>query len=200
KTKLCHFDGRGKMESVYWFLAAAGVEVCFSVPTFKLCIGGSLVFQQMPMVEISGMKMVQTGTILSYIAAKYNLCGKDLKERALIDMYVGGTGGIFFSSPHHFCNVFKQKITRQKAALVLFKVTRLGSGNYNSSMAKNISTQISKIVFSCVTFSSLNTIYLHFTFLAFKASISTITTIKKFLEPGSQRKPVPDDKYVGTVR
>ncbi|XP_030303437.1 glutathione S-transferase A4-like [Calypte anna] len=121
------------MESVCWVLAADGVEVCFSVPTFKLCIGGSLLFQQVPMVEIDGMKMVQTGTILSYIAAKYNLCGKDLKERALIDMYVGGTDGIFFPSPHF-------------------------------------------------------------------SSISRIPTIKKFLETGSQRKPVPDDKSVETVR
>ncbi|KFP98988.1 Glutathione S-transferase 3, partial [Leptosomus discolor] len=35
---------------------------------------------------------------------------------------------------------------------------------------------------------------------AFKARMSSIPTIKKFLEPGSQRKPVPDDKYVETVR
>lgn len=35
------------------------------------------------MVEIDGMRMVQTRAILSYIAAKYNLYGKDLKERAL---------------------------------------------------------------------------------------------------------------------
>ena len=46
-------------------------------------LGGSLLFQQVPLVEIDGMKMVQTRAILSYIAAKYNLYGKDLKERAL---------------------------------------------------------------------------------------------------------------------
>lgn len=40
-------------------------------------------FQQVPLVEIDGMKMVQTRAILSYIAGKYNLYGKDLKERAL---------------------------------------------------------------------------------------------------------------------
>ena len=44
---------------------------------------GSLLFQQVPMVEIDGMKMVQTRAILNYIAGKYNLYGKDLKERAL---------------------------------------------------------------------------------------------------------------------
>ena len=40
-------------------------------------------FQQVPMVEIDGMKLVQTRAILNYIAAKHNLYGKDIKERAL---------------------------------------------------------------------------------------------------------------------
>ncbi|KAI2542697.1 GSTA3 isoform 3, partial [Pan troglodytes] len=47
-------------------------------------------FQQVPMVEIDGMKLVQTRAILNYIASKYNLYGKDIKERALIDMYTEG--------------------------------------------------------------------------------------------------------------
>ncbi|NXA40050.1 GSTA2 transferase, partial [Eudromia elegans] len=53
-------------------------------------LDGCLLFQQVPLVEMDGMKMVQTRAILSYIAGKYNLYGKDLKERALIDMYVEG--------------------------------------------------------------------------------------------------------------
>lgn len=40
-------------------------------------------FQQVPMVEMDGMKMVQTRAILNYIASKYNLYGKDIKEKAL---------------------------------------------------------------------------------------------------------------------
>ncbi|TKC38444.1 hypothetical protein EI555_002546 [Monodon monoceros] len=47
-------------------------------------------FQQVPMVETDGMKLVQTRAILSYIATKYDLYGKDMKERALIDMYSEG--------------------------------------------------------------------------------------------------------------
>lgn len=35
------------------------------------------------MVEIDGMKLVQTRAILNYIATKHNLYGKDMKERAL---------------------------------------------------------------------------------------------------------------------
>lgn len=44
KLKLYYFDGRGKMESIRWLLAAAGVEVCFSGFKFKLHIG-KLVFE-----------------------------------------------------------------------------------------------------------------------------------------------------------
>ena len=52
---------------------------------FSLCqpIDGSLMFQQVPMVEIDGIKLVQTRAILNYIASKYGLYGKDVKERAL---------------------------------------------------------------------------------------------------------------------
>lgn len=38
KPKLYYFNGRGKMESVRWLLAAAGVEVCFSVFNVKACL------------------------------------------------------------------------------------------------------------------------------------------------------------------
>ncbi|XP_010080030.1 PREDICTED: glutathione S-transferase-like [Pterocles gutturalis] len=96
KPKLHYSRVRGKMESIRWLLAAAGVEfeeefIETKEDLEKLRSDGVLLFQQVPMVEIDGMKMVQTRAILSYIAAKYNLYGKDLKERAWIDMYVEGT-------------------------------------------------------------------------------------------------------------
>lgn len=55
----------------------------FHSTSFLLSQDGSLLFQQVPMVEIDGMKLVQTRAILNYIATKYNLYGKDAKERAL---------------------------------------------------------------------------------------------------------------------
>ncbi|KAL2791965.1 glutathione S-transferase A1 isoform 1, partial [Daubentonia madagascariensis] len=56
----------------------------------KLRNDGSLMFQQVPMVEIDGMRLVQTRAILNYVASKHDLYGKDIKDRALIDMYVEG--------------------------------------------------------------------------------------------------------------
>ncbi|EGW04470.1 Glutathione S-transferase A6 [Cricetulus griseus] len=95
KPVLHYFDGGGRMEPVRWLLAAAGVE--FEEKFLKtrddlarLRNDGSLMFQQVPMVEIDGMKLVQTRAILNYIASKYNLYGKDMKERALYDMFTLG--------------------------------------------------------------------------------------------------------------
>uniref|UniRef100_A0A8D1F3G5 glutathione transferase n=1 Tax=Sus scrofa TaxID=9823 RepID=A0A8D1F3G5_PIG len=96
KPKLYYFRGRGRMESIRWLLAAAGVE--FEEEFFetreqyeKLKKDGLLLFGQVPLVEIDGMALTQTRAILSYLAAKYNLHGKDLKERVRIDMYADGT-------------------------------------------------------------------------------------------------------------
>lgn len=38
-------------------------------------------FQQVPLVEIDGMKLVQTKAILNYIAEKYGLHGKEPQDR-----------------------------------------------------------------------------------------------------------------------
>uniref|UniRef100_A0A8B9HDU1 glutathione transferase n=1 Tax=Astyanax mexicanus TaxID=7994 RepID=A0A8B9HDU1_ASTMX len=51
-------------------------------------------FHQVPLIEMDGMKMVQTKAILNYIAGKYNLYGKDLKERLMIDTYAEGARDI----------------------------------------------------------------------------------------------------------
>nr|XP_045726558.1 glutathione S-transferase A2-like [Mirounga angustirostris] len=92
KPKLHYFNGRGRMESIRWLLAAAGAEFeekFIETPEDwdKLRNDGCLMFQQVPMVEMDGMKLVQTRAILNYIATKYNLYGKDIKERALYGIF-----------------------------------------------------------------------------------------------------------------
>ena len=57
----------------------------FTLLSSYVSADGDLMFGQVPMVEIDGMKLVQTKAILNYIAGKYNLYGKDLKERAMYD-------------------------------------------------------------------------------------------------------------------
>ncbi|MXQ97824.1 hypothetical protein E5288_WYG013819 [Bos mutus] len=88
KPILHYLNGRGRMECIRWLLAAAGVEfeekfIEKTEDLDKIKNDGSLMLQQVPVVEIDGMKLVQTRAILNYIATKYNLYGKDMKERAL---------------------------------------------------------------------------------------------------------------------
>ncbi|KAM4694319.1 glutathione S-transferase 3-like [Discoglossus pictus] len=85
KPKLYYFNGRVRMESVRWLLAAPGVEFDEEfVETREHYPDGYLLFQQVPMVEIDGQKLVQTRAILHYIAGKYNLYGNSLMERAYL--------------------------------------------------------------------------------------------------------------------
>ncbi|NP_001257315.1 uncharacterized protein LOC688925 [Rattus norvegicus] len=109
------------MESICWLLVTTGVE--FEEEFLetreqyeKLQKDGCLLFGRVPLVEIDGMLLTQTRAILRFLAAKHNLYGKNLKDRA------------------------------------------------------------------------------------FKTRISNIPTIKKFLQPGSQRKPPPDGHYDDMVR
>ncbi|OCT78399.1 hypothetical protein XELAEV_18029509mg [Xenopus laevis] len=169
KPKLHYFNGRGKMESIRWLLAAAGVEFeeefLETREQFEALVQDeALVFKQVPVVEIDGMKLVQTKAILQYIAAKYNLYGKDLVERVLIDMYVEGTT--------EFMEVIMSQPFLQ---------------NEEKGMQPDVFIQKAK------------TRYLSVYEKDFKQRISEIPTIKAFLLPGSPRKPQPDDKYVEAV-
>ena len=46
-------------------------------------LDGDLMFNQVPLLKIDGMKLVQTNAINNYIATKAGLNGKDAKEKAM---------------------------------------------------------------------------------------------------------------------
>uniref|UniRef100_A0A452IC69 glutathione transferase n=1 Tax=Gopherus agassizii TaxID=38772 RepID=A0A452IC69_9SAUR len=211
KPKLTYFNGRGCMESIRWLLAAAGVE--FEEEFLetreqyqKLIKGGALLFDQVPLVEIDGMKIVQTRAILCYIAAKYNFYGKDLRERALIYMYVEGTADLMgmiitfaFTPPKE-----------RNLALIIERATTRYFPVYEKVLKQHGQEFLVGNRFSWADVQLLEAILMveekeptvlskFLVLQAFKARISNIPTIKKFLQPGSQRKPPPDDQYVATV-
>ncbi|XP_064912144.1 glutathione S-transferase [Columba livia] len=203
KPKLHYPNGRGRMESIRWLLAAAGVEFdeCFLETKdhlMKLKKDGFLLFQQVPMVEIDGMKMVQTRAILNYIAAKYNLYGKDLKERALIDMYVEGLFDLNELIMHHCFQPADKK--EQHLATIEDKATNRYFPVFEKVLKDHGQDFLVGNQFSRADVQLLETILMaeeckpdilaQFPLLqSFKARISNIPTIKKFLQPGSQRKP-----------
>ncbi|NWY17380.1 GSTA1 transferase, partial [Aphelocoma coerulescens] len=169
---------------------------------------GSLLFQQVPMVEIDGMKLVQTRAIANYIATKYNLYGKDLKERALIDMYVEGMfdlNELLMScvfqpadkKEQHFTNMMDK--TENRYFPVFEKVLKEhGKDFLVGNQLSRADVQLLEIILMAEEFKP--DILAKFPLLqSFKARISNIPTIKKFLQPGSQRKPPTQEEDVSKM-
>nr|XP_037862101.1 glutathione S-transferase A5 isoform X3 [Chlorocebus sabaeus] len=214
KPKLHYFNGRGRMEPIRWLLAAAGVEfeekfLESAEDLDKLRNDGSLLFQQVPMVEIDGMKLVQTRAILNYIASKYNLYGKDIKERALIDMY---TEGIVDLTEMVFLLITCQPEERDaKTALVKEKIQNryfpafekvLKSHGQDYLVGNKLSRADIHLVELLYYVEELDSSLISsFPLLkALKTRISNLPTVKKFLQPGSPRKPPMDVKSLEEVR
>uniref|UniRef100_A0A4X2KSH7 glutathione transferase n=1 Tax=Vombatus ursinus TaxID=29139 RepID=A0A4X2KSH7_VOMUR len=214
KPKLYYFDGRGRMESVRWLLAAAGVEyeeVLFETAEdfWNLIKSGKLMYDQVPMVEMDGMSIVQTRAILKYIAAKYNLYGKDLKERTIIDMYVEGMRDLNdmimlfpFSLPEE-----KQKILNyilERATQRFFPVYEkaLKDHGKNYLVGNQLSwadVQLLEVILMVEELKS-GVLSVFPKVQEFKARVSKLPNIQKFLQPGSPRKPQEDETTVEVVK
>ncbi|XP_037687578.1 glutathione S-transferase A4-like isoform X2 [Choloepus didactylus] len=214
KPKLYYFHGRGKMESIRWLLAAAGVEfeeefIETREQHEKLKKEGRLLFDQVPLVEMDGLRLTQTRAILSYIAAKYNLYGKDLKETARINMYADGTLELMMMIALMAFKLPEEK--EESIASVLKKAKNcyfpvfekiLEDHGEDFLVGNKFSWADIQLIEAILMVEELNASVLSdFPHLqAFKTKISNIPTIKKFLQPGSQRKPPPDSRYVEVVR
>ncbi|KAL7877423.1 hypothetical protein SRHO_G00040660 [Serrasalmus rhombeus] len=211
KVVLYYFDGRGKMESIRWLLAVAGVEFEEVFLTTRanyeeLVNDGALLFHQVPMVEMDGMKLVQSKAIMNYIAGKYNLYGKDLKERVMIDMYAEAARDIMdmimmlpFTPPEKKQNQLENLQVKAKVRTLPAYEKALGAsqflvGNQLSCADVNFfeASLMLEELFPTILSSFPN-------IQAFQMRIKAIPTISKFLQPGSQRKPPPDEVYIKTV-
>nr|XP_012428279.1 glutathione S-transferase isoform X2 [Taeniopygia guttata] len=160
------------------------------------------------MVEIDGMKLVQTRAIANYIATKYNLYGKDVKERALIDMYVEGMFDLnelllknrylpADQKEQHFANMMDKATNRYFP--VFEKVLKdHGKDFLVGNQLSRADVQLLEIILMAEEYQP--DVLAKFPLLqSFKARISNIPTIKKFLQPGSQRKPVIREEEVPKV-
>ncbi|XP_072247193.1 glutathione S-transferase, alpha tandem duplicate 1 [Leuresthes tenuis] len=209
KVILHYFNGRGRMESIRWLLTVAGVEFeeqCITTREQyeKLLSDGSLMFQQVPLVEIDGMKLVQTKAIISYIAEKYNLYGKDLKDRAMINMYLNGLMDhmkMIMILP--FLSDVKPKLDNIQS-----KAKERYLPVFEKALAGHVYLVGGEL--SCADVLLLEcTLMLEERFPAiladfpniqsFQGRMTQIPSIAKFLQPGSKRKPPPDEVYAKTV-
>ncbi|XDA72402.1 hypothetical protein R6Z07F_002681 [Ovis aries] len=205
KPKLWYFHGRGRMESIRWLLAAAGVE--FEEEFLetreqyeKLQKDGPLLFGQVPLVEIDGMELTQTRAILSYLAAKYNLHGKDPKETVRMDMYADGTLDLMLMVA---LAAFKPPEEKEESLALVVKKAKtryfpvfekiLKDHGEDFLVGNKFSWADIQLLEAILMVEELDaSVLCDFPLLKeFKTRISNIPTTKKFLQPGSQRKPPP---------
>ncbi|CAO2634238.1 Glutathione S-transferase A1 [Lemmus lemmus] len=210
KPVLYYYNARGKMECIRWLLAAAGVEfeekfMETSEDLEKLIKDGNVMFQQLPMVEIDGMTLVQSRAILNYIATKYDLYGKDAKERALIDMYTEGILDLtemmlkvvtcFPDQREAKISLAKDK-AKSRYLPAYEKVLKSHGQDY---LVGNRLTRVDIHLLEVLLYvEELDpSLLAPFPLLkALKSRISSLPNVKKFLQPGSQRKPPYDEKII----
>jgi len=104
---MTYFIGRGLAEQGRWMLAATNEP--FSNKTFTspdeldaLRATGKLAMNQLPLLEIDGLNLVQSGAIVRYLARKHDLEGGTPAQKALADIVyesVRDFGGIAVSYP-----------------------------------------------------------------------------------------------------
>lgn len=214
KPKLHYFNGRGRVESIKWPLAAAGVEFeekFMESPEDldKLRNDGSLMFQQVPMVEIDGMKLVQCRAILNYIATKYNLYGRDIKERALIDMYTEGMTDLNEMIMHlPLCppgeveantSLIKEKATNRYLPAFENVLKSHGQDYLVGNRLSKADILLMELLESVEELDP--SLLAKFPLLkGLRTRVSNLPTVKKFLQPGSAKKPPLDEKSLAEVK
>ncbi|XP_040595676.1 glutathione S-transferase A2-like isoform X1 [Mesocricetus auratus] len=214
KPVLHYVNARGKMECIRWLLAAAGVEfeekfIETSEDLEKLRKDGKLMFEQVPMVEIDGMTLVQTRAILNYIATKYDLSGKDMKERALIDMYTEGIidlGDMIMQlvlcppdEKQAKISLIKDR-TKNRYLPAFEKVLKSHGQDYLvGNRLSRVDIHLLELLLYVEEIDS--SLLAPFPLLqALKSRLSSLPNVKKFLQPGSQRKPPTDEKTIEKAR
>ena len=99
-TTFTYWNGRGKVESIRILLAVCGEDYKEHVPDYEpdvthitkkkhvdtLRENGYLLVNQLPLLCIDGLKLVQSGAIIRYLAKKHNLCGSDAEQEVMCDM------------------------------------------------------------------------------------------------------------------
>ncbi|KAM4607690.1 glutathione S-transferase, alpha tandem duplicate 1 [Polymixia lowei] len=211
KVVLHYFNGRGKMESIRWLLTVAEVEfeevhLTTRAQYKKLLNDEALMFQQVPMVEIDGMQLVQTKAILNYIAEKYNLHGKDFKERAMINMYSEGLMDLMemimmlpFTAPADVKTKL-ETINTKATERYLPVFEKALSGPMYLVGDRLSSADVELIECTLMLEEKFPEILSQFPNIkAFQGRMKCLPAINRFLQPGSKRKPQPDDVYVKTV-
>jgi len=94
KVELFYFHARGLAEITRLTLTVAGIqynETDMATREDYLALQNELLFGQLPLLRIDGLKLVQSGAIVRYVARKAGLLGSNNSETARIEMIYEGT-------------------------------------------------------------------------------------------------------------
>ncbi|KAG2467384.1 GSTA3 transferase, partial [Polypterus senegalus] len=170
---------------------------------------GLMMFEQVPLVEVDGMRLVQSRAILNYIAGKYDMNGSNLKERATIDMYVEGIRDLtdiiirqpFLPDAERDANLdlINRRATKRYFPVFEKALAQGGKDFLVGSKMSLADVQLFEAIL--MVEEKVPSVLDPFPQLqAFKKHLELVPTIKKFLQPGSKRKPPPDEHYVKNVK
>nr|XP_006822382.1 PREDICTED: glutathione S-transferase A4-like [Saccoglossus kowalevskii] len=208
KAHLTYVNGRGLSESIRIIMAATGIEFQETFLQNKeqfetLRKAGDLLFMQVPLLEIDGMKLVQTNAIIRYIARKYDMYGKTLEEKTRIDMLNEGARdflrpfigvGWVTASTEDDLKKIREKILPRYLPIFENEVSRSTSGYLVGDNISMVDLTLLECLLNCDDY--IPGVLDDFPKLkAFQNKVSSLPRIKAFLD-GPQRKGKMTEEYI----
>ncbi|XP_067675776.1 glutathione S-transferase 3-like [Haliotis asinina] len=208
---LTYFDGRGLGEIVRFTLAACGIEFTETLlqerqEYEKLLEEGKLMFHQVPLLEIDGLELVQSGAIVRYVARKGGLYGDSNEETSKIDMFYEGTRDFYksflylvFQDPKEVLAAAKAKALPRYLPIFDQALKKNGTGFLVGESMSLADIGLIEVLLSVTEYFGEETLSDYPSLKAFKSMMVSQERIAAFLN-GPQKKGGNTDAYVATCR
>ena len=139
---LYYFEGRGRADQIRWLLAATGVSfVQRNIDTHQkfLMVKASLPFGKVPYLQIDGVGLVETQSILRYLAKRAGIDGKTELEKTVTDVYVESIRDMI--GPVMGVPFMRYRLKNDKVKLTEFKETMIDTFHKNATNFEQILTR-----------------------------------------------------------
>jgi len=205
--ELVYFNGRGRAEIIRLTLTAAGIQFTEVDLTSKeqfISLHPDLLFKQVPMLRIDGLKIVQTAAIVRHIGRKANLLGStDLEKTRVDELYEGSRDmyACFYGWVFDLQEVVEKGIEKNvKKYTPIFNELLSGSASgYLVGDSLTIADLgLLEVVLSMVDYLGLEALKLYPSIEKFYAKMVALEPIQTYI--AKVRKTVNDQMYVDTVK
>ncbi|XP_055954467.1 glutathione S-transferase 3-like [Patella vulgata] len=210
-VKLVYFNGRGKAELIRLALTYVGIEfeevyLKEKSEIEKLRSDGDLLFQQVPLLEIDGKRIVQSGAILRYLARRGGIYGNNNDESTRIDELFEGTRdfcgpllGMIFRPEEDVLKEAKEKLLPRYLPVFNKVLEETGSGYLVGKSLTLADLGLIEPLLILVEYLGDQVLTGYPQLQSFYKNITSDEKIASFLV-GPHRKPKNDQAYVDTVR